>query len=82
MIELLRKAQVEGDVDFLKEAVRVMVQSLIDHKQVRSLEADPYERDPSRLTYHNGTRLRRGVSYSRWRPGDWPTLFRQEAMAV
>jgi transposase-like protein len=52
--ELLRKAQIEGDVDFLRDGVQVMAQALMELEVTHHVGAEPYERTATR----NGTRER------------------------
>ncbi len=57
--ELLRKAQVSEDVDFLRESVRVMAQALMEVEVTQQLGAGRYERTAERRGERNGTRERR-----------------------
>lgn len=57
--ELLRKAQVSEDVDFLRESVRVMAQTLMEVEVTQQLGAGRYERTAERRGERNGTRERR-----------------------
>ena len=43
LTELLRKAQMDGDVDFLKEGVRVLSQAVMEMEVSRQLGAERYE---------------------------------------
>lgn len=56
--ELLRKAEVGGDVDFLREGVRVMAQALMELEVSQQLGAERHERTPSRSGQRNGYRER------------------------
>ncbi len=60
VLELLRKAGAEGDVDFLREGVRLLAEGLME-AEVTELTGVPHgERDPERrLTHRNGYRERR-----------------------
>ncbi len=60
LLETLRKAMAEGDVDFLREGVRVLAQAIME-AEVTELTGVPHgERDPERrLTSRNGYRERR-----------------------
>jgi transposase-like protein len=60
VLDTVRKAIGEGDVDFLREAVRVLAQ-VITEAEVTELTGVPHgERDPERrLTRRNGYRERR-----------------------
>ena len=54
LLELLRKRGVDGDVDFLREALRV----LVDAEVSAQIGAQHGERSPERVTYRNGYRNR------------------------
>jgi transposase-like protein len=56
--ELLRKAHGDGDVDFLKEGVRVMAQALMELEVTQHVGAERYERSPERTGQRNGYRER------------------------
>jgi transposase-like protein len=56
--ELLRKAQGDGDVDFLKEGMRVLAQALMELEVSHHLGAERYERSPERTGQRNGYRER------------------------
>jgi putative transposase len=56
--ELLRKAQMEGDVDFLREGVRVLSQAVMELEVSQQLGAERYERIPERTGQRNGYRER------------------------
>src|SRR5512142_3312419 len=60
VLESVRKAIAEGDVDFLREGVRVLAQAVME-AEVTELTGVPHgERDPEhRLTRRNGYRERR-----------------------
>lgn len=58
LTELLRKAQMEGDVDFLREGVRVLGQAVMDLEVSQQLGAERYERTPERTGQRNGYRER------------------------
>lgn len=55
--ELLRKSGVH-DVDFLREAVAVLCQALMELEVSRKVGADRYQRTDQRSTYRNGYRTR------------------------
>lgn len=57
--ELLRKAQLSDDVDFLREGVRALAQALMDLEVTQHLGAKRYERTPERTGERNGSRERR-----------------------
>jgi transposase-like protein len=56
--EVLRKAQLGGDVDFLREGARVFSQALLELEVTQHLGADRHERTPERLGQRNGYRER------------------------
>src|SRR5690606_7431567 len=49
---------VDGDVDFLREALQVLVQSLMEAEVSAQIGAERYERNENRTTYRNGYRER------------------------
>jgi len=58
LIELLRKAEVEKDTDFLREGVRVLSQALMELEVSQHLKAERYEYTPERTGQRNGYRER------------------------
>ena len=58
LLELLRKRGVNGDVDFLREALRVLMDAIMDAEVSARIGAEHGERSPDRLTYRNGYRSR------------------------
>ena len=56
--ELLRKRGMDGDVDFLREALRVLVDTIMDAEVSAQIGAEHGERSPERVTYRNGYRNR------------------------
>ena len=56
--ELLRKAQMERDADFLREGVRVLSQALMELEVSEQLGAAKHERTEDRKGYRNGYRTR------------------------
>lgn len=76
---LLRKAQVEQDVDFLREGVRVLAQAVMELEVTQHLGAGRYERTPERKGERNGSRERQwdtrvgtiGLSVPRVRDGSY-----------
>ena len=58
LLELLRKQGMDGDVDFLREALRVVTDALMDAEVTARIGAERGERSPDRLTYRNGYRTR------------------------
>ena len=58
LLELLRKRGVDGDVDFLREALRVLMDAIMDAEVSARIGAEHGERSPDRLTHRNGYRSR------------------------
>jgi putative transposase len=58
MGDVLHKAQVAGDVDFLREGVRVLSQTLMELEVSLHLGAERHERTESHTGQRNGYRLR------------------------
>ena len=58
ILELLRKRGVDGDVDFLREALRVLMDAVMDAEVSARIGAEHGERNPDRLTHRNGYRSR------------------------
>lgn len=58
LTNLLRKAEMEGDVDFLRDGVRILGQSLMDLEVSQHLRAEKNERTPERTGQRNGYRPR------------------------
>ena len=58
VLELLRKRGVDGDVDFLREALRVLVDGITDAEVSAQIGAEYGERTPDRVTHRNGYRAR------------------------
>ena len=56
LLALLRKVLGEGDIDFLKEAVRMVTQALIEAEVAEKAGAGRYKRSPARTNYRNGHR--------------------------
>jgi transposase-like protein len=56
--ELLRKAMIEQDADFLKEGVRVLSQALMEMEVQEHVGAGRHERTAGRLGQRNGYRER------------------------
>jgi hypothetical protein len=65
LLELLRKVELEEDVDFLREGVRAMAQQLMELEVAQHIGADKYERAAHRTGERNGYRDRNGVSTRR-----------------
>ena len=58
LAELVRKAEANGDVDFLKEGVRVLSQALMELEVAQHIGAERYERSGERSGQRNGYRER------------------------
>ena len=58
LLELLRKRGLDGDVDFVREALRVLVEGIMDAEVSAQIGAQHGERNPERLTHRNGYRSR------------------------
>ncbi len=58
LLELLRKRGIDGYVDFLREALRVLVDGIMDAEVSAQIGAQHGERSPERVTYRNGYRNR------------------------
>src|ERR687889_1311570 len=56
--ELLRKAQMEGDVDFLREGLRILAQALMEIEIEQHVGAGRHERTEGRSGHRNGYRTR------------------------
>ena len=56
LLELLRKRGMDGDVDFPREALRVLVDGIMDAEVSAQIGAQRGERSPERVTYRNGYR--------------------------
>ena len=58
LLELLDKGGMDGDVDFLREALRVLVEGIMDAEVSSRIGAEYGERSPERVTQRNGYRSR------------------------
>ena len=58
MLELMRKRGVDGDVDFLREALRVLVEEIMEADVSSRTGAGYGERNPERVSQRNGYRSR------------------------
>ena len=58
LADLVRKAEEHGDVDFLREGVRVLTQALMEIEVSQQLGAERYERSGDRVGQRNGYRER------------------------
>ena len=67
LLELLRKRGLDGDVDFLREALRVLVEEIMEAEVSSRIGAGYGERIPERVTQRNGYRN----DFLSWRPNDW-----------
>ncbi|MEH7540768.1 hypothetical protein CN939_18705 [Bacillus thuringiensis] len=59
LLELLRKSGNEGNVDFLREAMQVLVQPQMEAEVVQDIGAERYERNTERVNQRNAYRERR-----------------------
>jgi putative transposase len=57
LLELVSKAEA-GDVDFLREGVRVLAQALMEAEVSAQIGAEHGQRVPDRVTHRNGYRAR------------------------
>lgn len=57
--ELLRKAQLSNDVDFLREGIQALAQALMEAEVAQHVGAGRYERSAERTSERNGHRERR-----------------------
>lgn len=58
LLEELRKAGEEKDIDFLRQGVKVLTQAIMELEVSEKIGAEPYEHSPERTTYRNGYRER------------------------
>ena len=58
LLELLRKRGMDGDVDFLREALQVLVEGIMEAEVSAQIGAEHGERNPERVTHRNGYRRR------------------------
>src|SRR5450759_1156040 len=63
LLELLRKAGMDGDADFLREGVKVMGQALMELEVSQHIGAERHERTPDRTGQRNGYRDRSWDTY-------------------
>lgn len=59
LTKLLRKAGLDGDIDFLREGVRVLSQALMELEVTQHVGAERHARTPERTGQRNGYRERR-----------------------
>ena len=58
LVELVRKQAEDADLGFLREAMGVLVQAIMEAEVAAQIGAEPGERSASRLTQRNGYRPR------------------------
>jgi putative transposase len=58
LLEELRKAGEEKDLDFLRQGVKVLTEAIMELEVSEKIGAGPYEHAPERTTYRNGYRER------------------------
>ncbi|TME21567.1 MAG: hypothetical protein E6I75_30930 [Chloroflexi bacterium] len=58
LLQLRGKAELEDDVDFLRQGVRAMAQQLMEMDVAQHVRAEKYERGANRCGEHNGYRDR------------------------
>ena len=58
LLELLHKSGMDQEVDFLREALRILVQALMEAEVSSQIGAEKYERSADRRTQRNGYRQR------------------------
>ncbi len=58
LTELLDALRSGGDLDFMREAMQLVLQALIDLEATEKIGAAPYERNANRTTHRNGSRSR------------------------
>jgi transposase-like protein len=90
LMDLLRKAAADPDVDFLREALRVLTQEVMEAEVEAHLGAERYERTAERAVQRNGYRTREwdtrvgsiGLRVPRVRDGSYvPTLLEPRTRA-
>ena len=67
LLELLRKQAAGGDLDFLREAVAVLAEAVMEAEVATQIGAGHGERSPERTTWRNG--FYEGRSYPQGRRG-------------
>ncbi len=58
LLELIRKAGMEGDIDFLREGLKVLTEAVMDVEVSQQIGAERFERTDNRKNYRNGYRTR------------------------
>ena len=67
VLELLSKKGVNGDVDFVREALRVLVDGIMDAEVSAQIGAEHGERTRDRITHRNWYRTRsRDLGWAPW----------------
>ena len=70
LLELLRNRGMDGDVDFLREALQVLVEGIMDAEVAAQIGAQRGERNPERVTHRNGYRTDPGtLGWAPWSCG-------------
>jgi transposase-like protein len=65
LLELIRKIGLEdGDVDFLREGLKVLAEAVMDAEVSQLVGAERFERSTERKNYRNGYRRRSGIRES------------------
>jgi putative transposase len=58
LLDLIHKSGVKGDVDFLREGLKVLAEAIMELEVAAKTGAERYERTDERTTYRNGYRER------------------------
>jgi len=58
LLDLIQKWGVKGDMDFLREGIKVLAEAIMEFEVVEKAGAERYERTGKRTTYRNGYRER------------------------
>ncbi|CAM3748899.1 Mutator family transposase [Alicyclobacillus pomorum] len=58
LLELIRKIGLDGDVDFLREGLKVLTQAIMEAEVSELVGAERFERSKERKNYRNGYRSR------------------------
>ena len=58
LLELIRKIGLDGDVDFLREGLKVLTQAIMEAEVSEWVGAERFERSKERKNYRNGYRSR------------------------
>ena len=86
----IAKSGLDGDVDFLREALRVLMDAIMDAEVSARIGAEHGERSPDRLTHRNGYRSPRvgyqgrndGASHTEAREGSYRRRSEKALLAV